>query len=72
MLTQTKKTRHYSATSEVVIGSEKNTVAVMDGNVTDDKELSFSYSILNKTLYEQHKDEVETDFEEFKNTILSE
>lgn len=70
MLSEITKTQTFDATSSVMDGEDRLLVSHMTGSLSSEGNYSFNYVISDQNLYNAHKDEVETDFENFKAQMM--
>lgn len=71
MIQKIMKTHSFNATSVIKFGNKEESVAFMSGSLSNEGELNFNYSIANKELFDTNREEVERDFEAFKDTLLN-
>lgn len=70
MITKKTKTSNYSAISSVNIDDEAKAVMFMNASLSAAGELSFTSSVSNAKLYVEHQEEVDNDYDTWKQEII--
>ena len=71
MLNNLSKSITVSATSTIEVDNKQNTVMYMNATINSTGDVNINQSIRDKELYIANQKEVDTDFAEFKNTVMS-
>ena len=70
MLNNFTKTINLSATSDIEVDGKNNVVMYMNATINVNGDVNINQSIRNKELYITNQEEVDTDFAEFKKSVM--
>ena len=70
MLNNLSKSITVSATSTIEVDSKQNTVMYMNATINSTGDVNINQSIRDKVLYIINQEEVDSDFTEFKATVM--
>ena len=70
MLSNLSKSITVSATSTIEVDSKQNTVMYMNATINSTGDVNINQSIRDKVLYIINQEEVDSDFTEFKATVM--
>lgn len=71
MLNNLSKSITVSATSTIEVDNKQNTVMYMNATINSTGDVNINQSIRDKELYIANQKEVDADFAEFKNIVMS-
>ena len=70
MLNNFTKTTTLSASSDIEVDGKNNLVMYMNATINSNGDVNINQSIRNKDLYITNQEEVDTDFVEFKKSVM--
>ena len=71
MLNNFSKQINLSATSDIEVDGKNNTVIYMNATITANGDVNINQSIRNKELYIANQETVDTDYIEFKKSVMT-
>ena len=71
MLNSLSKSINLSATSDIEVDGKNNVVMYMNATITSGGDVNINQSIRNKELYVTNQEIVDSDFAEFKTTVMA-
>lgn len=71
MLNNFSKQINLSATSDVEVDGKNNVVMYMNATITSNGDVNINQSIRNKELYIANQETVDTDYAEFKKSVVT-
>lgn len=71
MLNSISKSINLSATSDIEVDGKNNVVMYMNATINSNGDVNINQSIRNKELYIANQETVDTDYSEFKKSVMS-